>query len=85
MQVKGIHHSSILVADTRRAIEFYNGILGLEIDNSRPDLGYPGAWLVTGAHVEIPAVGRAGDDAAFQKPVAERGIGVWAAVFQGVD
>ncbi|MCK4950304.1 MAG: glyoxalase, partial [Gammaproteobacteria bacterium] len=22
---------------------------GLEIDNSRPDLGYPGAWLAAGA------------------------------------
>ncbi len=48
MQVKGIHHCSVLVANTKRALEFYRGVLGLKIDNSRPDLGYPGAWLETG-------------------------------------
>ena len=49
MQVKGIHHCSVLVADTERSFAFYHGVLGLEIDCSRPDLGYPGAWLVAGA------------------------------------
>lgn len=49
MKVKDIHHCSVLVADTKRALAFYHGVLGLEIDNSRPDLGYPGAWLTTGA------------------------------------
>ena len=49
MQVKGIHHCSVLIADTSRALAFYSGILGLEVDDSRPDLGYPGAWLAVGA------------------------------------
>ncbi len=43
--VKAIDHSSMIVADTGKALEFYKGILGLELDESRPDLGYPGAWL----------------------------------------
>jgi glyoxylase I family protein len=33
------------VGNTARALEFYAGILGLAVDKSRPDLGYPGAWL----------------------------------------
>jgi len=43
--VKAIDHCSLIVADTGKALEFYKGILGLETDDSRPDLGYPGAWL----------------------------------------
>ncbi len=40
-----IQHVSFVVADTAKALDFYTYVLGLEIDSSRPDLGYPGAWL----------------------------------------
>ena len=43
-----IDHCSLIVANTAKALEFYMGILGLELDESRPDLGYPGAWLQVG-------------------------------------
>lgn len=43
--VKAIDHCSLIVADIGKALEFYKGILDLETDDSRPDLGYPGAWL----------------------------------------
>ncbi|MCU7914645.1 MAG: VOC family protein [Candidatus Thiodiazotropha sp. (ex Gloverina cf. vestifex)] len=43
-----LHHVSLLVADTQRSIDFYCGILGLSVDASRPDLGFPGAWLNVG-------------------------------------
>jgi len=43
--VSAIDHCSIIVADTRKALEIYTNILGLVVDESRPDLGYPGAWL----------------------------------------
>ena len=46
--VKGLHHVSLVVADTGRALDFYQGILGLDIDPSRPALAFPGAWLVLG-------------------------------------
>jgi glyoxylase I family protein len=46
--VTAIHHVSLLVSDTGRALEFYTGVLGLEVDESRPGLGYPGAWLTVG-------------------------------------
>jgi glyoxylase I family protein len=38
----------MIVQDTEQALAFYTGILGLEQDMSRPDLGYPGAWLSVG-------------------------------------
>ncbi len=43
--VTAIDHSSLIVADTHKSLEFYTNILGLKVDESRPDLGYPGAWL----------------------------------------
>ncbi len=47
--VGAIDHCSLIVADTRKALEFYMGILDLQVDASRPDLGYPGAWLQVGS------------------------------------
>lgn len=42
------HHVSLLVADTARSLDFYCGVLGLELEAARPDLGFPGAWLNIG-------------------------------------
>jgi len=47
--VGAIDHCSLIVEDTAKALEFYVGILGLQVDVSRPDLGYPGAWLQVGS------------------------------------
>ena len=53
-----IHHVSFIVADTARALAFYRDLLGLAVDASRPDLGYPGAWLSVGGQqihlLELP-------------------------------
>lgn len=46
--ITAIHHASMIVQDTEQALAFYVGILGLEQDMSRPDLGYAGAWLTVG-------------------------------------
>ena len=47
-----LHHVSIIVADTKKSLEFYTGALGLQqID--RPDLGFPGAWLSVGTNEQI--------------------------------
>ncbi len=46
--VIGIDHCSLIISNTTKALEFYQGILNLEVDESRPDLGYPGAWLQVG-------------------------------------
>jgi glyoxylase I family protein len=56
--VEGLHHVSLLVADTGRALGFYRDLLGLEPDPARPDLGFPGAWLGIGGQqihlLELP-------------------------------
>lgn len=58
MAVLSIHHNSVIVSDTAKALEFYSGILGLTVDNARPDLSFPGAWLQIGGQqihlLELP-------------------------------
>jgi glyoxylase I family protein len=49
MNIHAINHVSVLVADTSRSLDFYTGLLGLDIDASRPQMGFPGAWLHVGA------------------------------------
>ena len=48
LRIQRIAHVSLLVADTVAALRFYRDLLGLKVDPSRPDLGYPGAWLTVG-------------------------------------
>ena len=45
--VDGIHHVSLNVTDTGRALEFYVGVLGLSTLD-RPDFPFGGAWLDAG-------------------------------------
>lgn len=47
-KINEILHSSLLVKNTETSLSFYRDVLGLEVDNSRPDLGFPGAWLNVG-------------------------------------
>jgi glyoxylase I family protein len=51
--IVGLHHVSVLIADTQRSLDFYCGILGLKVDSARPDLGFPGAWLELGEGRQI--------------------------------
>lgn len=44
MRVRAVLHVTFLVADLERARAFYEGVLGLVVDSSRPDLGFPGVW-----------------------------------------
>lgn len=47
MQIQAIHHISLIVTDTERALGFYRDLLGLELIE-RPPLNFPGAWLAIG-------------------------------------
>ena len=43
----GIHHSTVIVSDTARSLDFYCNLLGMET-TARADLPFPGAWLKVG-------------------------------------
>ena len=38
----------MIIADTGRSLGFYRDVLGMSVHTSRPDLGFPGAWLDVG-------------------------------------
>lgn len=48
-----LHHASLIVKDLNIALAFYQQVLGLETDDSRPELGYPGAWLILPGQQQI--------------------------------
>ena len=58
--IVALHHVSLLVEDTARSLDFYQGLLGLELDQTRPAMDFPGAWLTLGAAqihlLELPQV-----------------------------
>jgi glyoxylase I family protein len=62
IRVLAVNHVSLLVSDTARSLDFYHGLLGIPLDRSRPELGFPGAFLRLGAvqiHLlELAAPGR---------------------------
>lgn len=43
--IKSILHASFICGDLTAAVAFYRDVLGMTVDEKRPDLGYPGAWL----------------------------------------
>jgi len=48
MRIERVTHVGLLVADLGRSLRFYHGILGLPLDPTRPDFGFPGVWLNVG-------------------------------------
>jgi glyoxylase I family protein len=41
-------HVSIIVSDLGRARDFYEGMLGLQASNTRPDMSFDGVWYEIG-------------------------------------
>jgi glyoxylase I family protein len=57
-EIHSLLHASVIVSDTERSLRFYRDLLGLPVNMTRPNLGYPGAWLDVGAQqihlLELP-------------------------------
>lgn len=64
-----LHHVSLLVRDTDRALAFYRDVLGLAVDPARPDLGYPGAWLSAGPGLQVHLLELLGPDPLEGRPL----------------
>lgn len=47
--LQSILHASLIVSDLDASTNFYTQVLGLSINQDRPDLGYPGVWLDVGS------------------------------------
>jgi glyoxylase I family protein len=53
----GVDHVSINVPDVPAALSFYTETLGLTQNGSRPDFGFPGAWLDTANGQQVHLIG----------------------------
>ncbi len=53
----GVDHVSINVPDVPAALAFYTETMGLVQNFSRPDFGFPGAWLDTGNGQQVHLIG----------------------------
>jgi glyoxylase I family protein len=53
MEFTGVHHVGVLCENLERSLDFYQGVLGLEINPDRPNdkLPYRGAWFWVGAEM----------------------------------
>lgn len=69
MKLLGLHHASLLISNLERSLAFYQGLLGLELDAKRPDLGYPGAWLWLPDGRQIHLLQLPNPDAGAERPV----------------
>ena len=45
MPVTSLNHFLLVAKDLERTKDFYQRVLGMEIDTARPDFGFPGYWL----------------------------------------
>lgn len=46
-KINNLLHVSVIVSDIQRALDFYCGLLGMEMNPARA-LSFPGAWLMLG-------------------------------------
>ena len=53
VQPVGVDHVAINVPDVPGAIEFYTETMGLVQNHTRPDFGFPGAWLDTAGGQQV--------------------------------
>lgn len=68
MSIFDLHHVSLIVSDTARSTAFYCDLLSLTVDTSRPDLGFPGAWININAGQQIHLLELPNPEAGLARP-----------------
>ncbi|MFA5371409.1 MAG: VOC family protein [Sideroxydans sp.] len=66
--ILGIHHATFLCRDLVRSRTFYESVLGLHSDPSRPDMGFDGMWYFLGPHQQIHLMQLPDPEAGLQRP-----------------
>lgn len=68
-KVHAILHITWLVSNLEHARQFYEDVLGLRLDESRPDLGFTGVWYTLGSGQQIHLMELPNPDPANGRPV----------------
>ena len=63
-----LHHSSLITSNLEKAKHFYVDVLGLPLDESRPDIGCDGLWFDMGAGQQIHLLSLPNPEAGIDRP-----------------
>ncbi len=66
---QGVLHVTWIVSNLECARQFYEGVLGLRLDESRPDLGFSGVWYTLESGQQIHLMELPNPDPADGRPV----------------
>ena len=80
MPITELNHFLLVAKDLERTRDFYQRVLGMELDKARPDFGFPGYWLKangeTCVHLASQAPNKIRDQFLLKKhPKGTRGSG----------
>ena len=67
--ITAILHATFLCADLARSRAFYEGVLGLQPDPRRPDLGFDGVWYNIAPGQQIHLMRLPDPEAGLQRPL----------------
>lgn len=51
--INGLLHATFVVQDLQRARQFYEGVLGLVLNTTRPEMSFSGVWYDVGPQQQI--------------------------------
>jgi len=64
----GIHHVTFISSDLAKSRAFYEGVLGLLLSSSRPQMGFEGVWYDIGQNQQIHLMLLPNPEAGLQRP-----------------
>jgi catechol 2,3-dioxygenase-like lactoylglutathione lyase family enzyme len=66
--IRGILHTTFLVADLAKSRAFYEGVLGLKVNAARPAMSFDGVWYDVGANQQIHLMELPNPESGLQRP-----------------
>lgn len=66
--ITGILHTTFLTSDLARSREFYENVLGLQINPNRPKMSYDGVWYNVAVNQQIHLMLLPDPEAGLQRP-----------------
>jgi glyoxylase I family protein len=66
--IHGLLHATFVVQDLPRARKFYEGVLGLPLNSTRPEMSFPGVWYDIGPQQQIHLMQLPSPEFGLQRP-----------------
>ncbi len=66
--ISGILHATFLTSDLKKSRAFYEGVLGLRVNTTRPTMSFEGVWCDVGLNQQIHLMLLPDPEAGLQRP-----------------